>query len=264
MAGAHRGVRRRDALAHAGRIDRERRRVLEDARAVLLGIGREAERVIERMDVERCREMQRLKIVRAAQHFAHLLGRPGFHVGAKIDAQHRGMLDQGPLVVDAAHREPALARLRMRHIGRGTAHVLDTLLGQRPQLLRARQPNPVDDRVDPLGKSRRDESAVAPRRTGGDALRFQHRDRPAAPRQLARSREARKPGADHAGIDVEIVVERPPLRRRDHGRRIPGRAVGMVPFGHRPLMPRRQGSRKSAIFPCKIMTGTGTSHPCAA
>jgi hypothetical protein len=59
------------------------------------------------------------------------------------------------------------------------------------------------------------------------------------------------------------MVERRPLRHRDHGRRIPGRAVGMVPFRHRPLMPRRQGSRKSAIFPCKVMTGTGTSRPCA-
>ena len=93
VAGAHRGVRRRDALAHAGRIDRERGRVLEDARAVLLGIGREAERVVERMDVERFWEMQRLKILRAAQHRARdRSARPPR--SAEIDAQHCGMLDQ--------------------------------------------------------------------------------------------------------------------------------------------------------------------------
>ena len=144
--------------------------------------------------------------------------------------------------------ESAVARLRLGASRRRSGYILDTRLGEGPQFPGARQADAVDDRVDPLGKSRRDRSAVAPGRAGRNALRLQHPNRPAAPRQLARNRRPGKSGPDHAGIDVEVVVERGPLRRRDHGRRIPGRAVGMVPFGHCPLMPRRQGSRKPAIF----------------
>ena len=57
---------------------RERRRVLEDARAGLFRRGGEAERVIERMDVEGAREMHRAEIALVDQLGAHALGRPDF------------------------------------------------------------------------------------------------------------------------------------------------------------------------------------------
>ena len=56
LRGAQPRRRRDDALAHARRIDRQRRRVLEDARARLLGQRGKAECVIERMDVEGVRD----------------------------------------------------------------------------------------------------------------------------------------------------------------------------------------------------------------
>ena len=153
-------------------------------------------------------EMHALEILRAAQHLAHLIGRPGLDLGAEIDAQHRGMLDQRRLVVGAAHREAPVARLHAGHRGLGdrAAHVFDARLGQRPQFLGARQADALHDRVDPLGKSRRYEPAIAARRAARDLLRFQHRDRPAAPRDLARNRQPGKPGADDADIDIEIVA----------------------------------------------------------
>ena len=43
--------------------------------------------------------------------------------------------------------------------------------------------------------------------------------------------------------------ERAPLRRRDHRRRIPGRAIGACGLGHRPLMPRCHASRKPPVLP---------------
>ena len=244
-----------DALAHAGRIDRERGRVLEDARAVLLGVGREAERIVERMDVERLREMQRLEILRAAQHLAHLIGRPGLHVGAEIDAQHGGMLDHRLLVVDAPHREAAVARLHAAASRLGGARV------------RIRRPPRTGPTVPWRAagrrgrRSRRSARQIPARRTRHCArTRRPQRVALPAPRPTSRAAPASRatvrpasPAPIDADIDVEVVVERGPLRRRDHGRRIPGRAVGAwSPFGHRPLMPRRQGSRKPALFPCRI------------
>ena len=191
--------------------------------------------------------MQPLKIVRAAQHLAHLIGRPGFHVGAEIDAQHRGMLDQRLLVIDAPHRETSVARPARPGISLSAdraAHVLDAGIRQRPQLLRARQTDALHDGVDPLGKARRHEAAIAARRTCRDLPRFQHRDRPAAPRHFARDRQSCEPRPDDAHIHVEIVRQRAPLRHRDHRRRVPGRAIRAFGFAHRPLMPRCHGSRK--------------------
>ena len=157
------------------------------------------------------------------------------------------MLDQRRLVVDAAHRESAVARLRLGHLGGGAAYILDTRLGEGPQFLGARQADAVDDRVDPLGKSRRDESAVAPGRAGRNALRLQHPNRPAAPRQLARNRQAGKSGpitqASTSRLWLSAVRSGAATMVAEYQE-----AVGMVPFGHCPLMPRRQGSRKPAIF----------------
>ncbi len=204
-----------------------------------------AERIVERMDVQRLCEMHALKIMPAAQHLAHLIGRPRLDIGAEIDAQHRDMLDQPGFIVGAAHREAPVARLHARHRGLGdrAADVLDAGLGERPQLLRARQPDAFRDRIDPLGKSRRHEPAVAAGRAARDLAGFEHGDRPAAPRHLARDRQPGKPGADDANIHVEIVGQGRTLRRLHHRRRVPGLGTGL---GHLSLMPRLPGFSQAA------------------
>ena len=173
-----------------------------DARAMPFRVGREAERIIERMDMKGLRVMQPLEVVRTAQHLAHLIRRPGLHVGAEIDAQHRGMLDQGGFIVDAAHREAAVARPHVRHVGHRPAHIVDARLGQRPKFLRAWQADPVDDRVDAFGKARRHEvrhcapmrrppraALPAPRPTSRAA---RARARPSARRARRRRRRRRR------------------------------------------------------------------------
>ncbi len=59
-----------------------------------------------------------------------------------------------------------------------------------------------------LGEARQHEAVIAAGRVPGDALGLQHRDRPAAPRDLARDGQAGEAAADHADIDVEIEGER--------------------------------------------------------
>ena len=194
MARAHHAVRGLHALAHAGGIDRRRLRALENARAVFLGVRRKPERVVERMDVKALGVMHALEILRAAQHLAHLIGRPRLDVRAEIDAQHRDMLDRAGLVVGAAHGELAVARIDALHPGFGdrAANVFDARVRQRPQFLRARQPDTIHDRIDAFGKARRHEAGIAPRRAARNAVGLQHRDRPAAPRDLARDRQTRQ------------------------------------------------------------------------
>src|SRR6185295_15798446 len=76
-----------------------------------------------------------------------------------------------------------------------------------------------------------------------------YRDRPAAPRDLARDREPGESAADDAKIDVEIMAQRRPLRHRDHGCGVPARAVsGLIAWRHQPLMPRRHASRKRPVL----------------
>ncbi len=245
------------ALAHPGGIDADRACVLKNPRAMFFRVGGKAERVIERMNVEGLREVQPLEIVRAAQHLTHLVGRPRLDVRAEIDAQHRGMLEQFRLIVGAADREPPLARLDAGHSGfaDAAANVVDAGDGKRPQFLRARQPDAIHDRIDALGESRRHESRIASRRAACDLARLQHRNRPAAPRDLTRDREPGEPATDDADIDIEVVGESRTLRRCDRRRGVPGSW-----FGHHPLMPRCQGSRKP---PGGILSEPGSAR-CAA
>src|ERR1051325_11708153 len=110
MTRPHHPARRLHALAYARGVNAGCLRILKNARAVFFGVRREAERIVERMNVERLRKMQALEIIPAAQHLANLVGRPSLDIRAEIDAEHRGMLDESRLVVGAPHRELPLAR----------------------------------------------------------------------------------------------------------------------------------------------------------
>ena len=56
----------------------------EDARARRFGHVREPERVIERMNVKRARQVQGVEVVIGLEHLAHALGRPALDLGAEL------------------------------------------------------------------------------------------------------------------------------------------------------------------------------------
>ena len=87
---------RDDPLAHAGGVDRQRRRLLEDARTRRFRGGRKPERVVERMDMECLRREHRVEIVVALEHLAHALDRPAFDLPAEVLADQA---DGGEVVV---------------------------------------------------------------------------------------------------------------------------------------------------------------------
>jgi hypothetical protein len=66
------------------------------------------------------------------------------------------------------------------------------------------EPDALDHAVDIFLKARQHEAGIAPGCGPRHPVGLQHRHRPAAPRHLARHRQARQPGADHADIDVDI------------------------------------------------------------
>ncbi len=226
-AGAHAPLRGVDPLAHPGGIDDERRRVLEEMDARPLGRIGKAQRVGQRVDMERARKMNGVEIVAGPEHVADPLDRPGLDLGADLLLQQADPRHHGGGILALGHVEPAFALHHIVHMvcRDGVAHILNTCLRQHPQApWRPGTPIPLDDLLDPRRKTRQHEAGVAAGRVPCDAPRLHHRDRPAAPHHLARHRDAGNAGADHADIDVQIEVERRPRRRQRRHAGIPGRS----------------------------------------
>ena len=245
MGGAHAGGRRRDALAHAFDVDRQRRRILEDARSRRFRRLGEAERIVERMDVEGARQMHGVEVMIALEHVAHALGRPALDLRAELLAIELHGGQHLVAVVDLGDLEPAGDRGDARHarLGDRGADVFETHLGERPQRLGVLQSDAADDPVHALGKARKDETVVASGRVPGEVAAFQYSDRPAATRDLARGRKPGQAPPDHTDVDIEIEGERPAHGGRHHGRGVPGRRVGR-PLGRvHVFFPRGRGSR---------------------
>ena len=228
MAGTHAGGRRGDALAHAFGVDRERRCVLEDARARRFRHLRQPERIVERMDVKRARQVQGVEVVVGLEHLAHALGRPALDLGPEFLAIELHIRQDLIAVVDLGDFEPAGNRRDTGHprLGNRGAHVAQPHLRQVPQRLGVLHADAADHALHRLRKSRQNETVVAAGRVPGDAAGLQHRHRPPAPRELARGGQPGKAGADDADVDVEIEGQRPAHGRRHHGRRVPGGRVG--------------------------------------
>ncbi len=82
MGGAHARGRRGDPLAHAFGVDRERGRVLENARARSFRQLGKTERIVQRMDVERAGQMHGMEIVVGLENLPDPLRRPYLDFGA--------------------------------------------------------------------------------------------------------------------------------------------------------------------------------------
>ena len=227
MVGAQPRVWRDDALAHAGRIDGQSRGVLEDVGTGALGSRRQAQRIIERVDIDRAGKMDGVKVALAAQRCAHLLGRPALDLDAEF-AEEPGETREHIAVVDLGDVKPAVLRIDPGNgaVGDGVADVVEPALRQRPQILGARKSDAADDALGRRGKTRKHESGIAARGVFRKASGFDEHDGPPAARHLARRRQAREPAADDADIDIEIGRERRPLRRIHFGRGVPASAIG--------------------------------------
>ena len=234
MVGAQPRARRDDTFAHAGRIDRQRRRAFENARAVAFRRRRERQRVIERMDGDRLEIIDGVIVALAVQHRAHALGRPAFDLAAEI-VEEPHQAQEFVAIVDLGHVEPAGLRIDAGDalFLDGVADVIEPGLGQRPQRLRALEADAADQLFGVGGKARQHEAGIAAGRARRQPARFQQHDRPAGPRQFARRRQPGKAAADHADIDVEIDVQRRPPRRVHHGGGVPALAIGCgIGFAH--------------------------------
>ncbi len=87
VIGAQPRAGRDDAFAHARRIDRQSRRVFKNTRAVTLRGSGKLERIVQRMDRERARIIDGVKVALAAQCAAHAIGLPALDLAAQFAEQ---------------------------------------------------------------------------------------------------------------------------------------------------------------------------------
>ena len=134
VRGAQPRRRRDDALADAGRIDADDRRVLEDPRACPPRQRGEAVDIFAAVDLERLRIIDAVEIAIGLELVAHAIDLPALHLGLEILAEHLQPADQLVAGIDIGDFERALAQGDARHqlFGRVGPDELGALLRQRP------------------------------------------------------------------------------------------------------------------------------------
>ncbi len=143
-------------------IDRQRRRVFENARAVALRGGGERQRVVERMDRERARIVDGVKIALAAQHRAHALGRPALDLAAQFAEQFGIVSKTRRGCRPWRHRASRLCgSMPGTPLDRMAAHIVETGLGQRPKILGALETDARDQLVGVGGETRQHKAGIA-------------------------------------------------------------------------------------------------------
>ena len=240
-----------DALAHARRIDLQHRRILEDARAGGFGRGGKTERVIERMQAEAARIMQPMKIARRMQRLAHPVGRPRLDRRAEF-AGHAALLHAPSrgcrrFSTRAASRfrtsaAPGMSRAALRTYSAPASERAHSALAWS-------RPTRSISASAPTRKSRQHDAGVAAGSAPGDALRLQHDDRPAEPRDLARGGQAGQSRADDADVDVELDGE-------------PRRGPGFPPGSRHTSSTHRLSVRRSALRLDHTAVGLASEQSC--
>ena len=144
MRGAQPRRRRDDALANAGRIDADDRRILKDAHPCPPRQRRQAVDIFAAVDLKRPGIMDAVKITPGSELIAHAIDLPAFHLGFKILTERLQPADQRLTDVDIADFQRAFAQGDAGHclFGRGGANVIGALLRQRPEFLRIFQSDP--------------------------------------------------------------------------------------------------------------------------
>ena len=112
VRGAQPRRRRDDALADAGRIDADDRRVLEDPRPCPPRQRGKAVDIFAAVDLERLRIIHAVEIAIGPELLAHAIDLPALHFGLEILAKHLQPADQLIADIDIGDFERALARAR--------------------------------------------------------------------------------------------------------------------------------------------------------
>ena len=119
--------------------------------------------------------------------------------------------------------QPAVNEIDAGHAGvkNCAPDIVETLLGQSPQLFCMIEAGALDNVVDVLKIAGQHKSQVPARSRPSHVGRFQYRNRPAPLGYLACNGEARKPRPYHANVDVEIEIEARTVRPCNTRRLIP-------------------------------------------
>ena len=115
VRGAQPRRRRDDALADAGGIDADDRRVLEDPRAGPPRQRRKAMDIFPAVDLERLGIIDAVEIAIGLELAAHAIDLPAFDLGLEILGQHLQPADQLVADIDIGDFERALAQGDARH-----------------------------------------------------------------------------------------------------------------------------------------------------
>ena len=212
-----------DALAHAGRIDADHRRLFEDAHTGLLGEPRKAARIVERVQMKRLRIVHGMKVALRLQRRAHALDLPGLDVGAELFGEQLQAADQLVAAVGVGDLQYAVGQRHTRHAFRRRADMIDAQLGQPPQLAGIIEAATPDQIGDFATEARRHRAHVVAGRIPGDPPLLQHRHRRTEFGSLERHGEAGDPAADHAHVDIQVECQARPVLTFHSGRCEPPR-----------------------------------------
>jgi len=170
-----------------------------------------------------------MEIVIGLQFGAHAIDLPAFHFGFKILAKHLQPADQLIADIDVGDLERPFAERNARNQlfrGRGPDK-LGALLRQGPEFAGVLEADARDQVTDRQTVARHHRAELMARCVPADVAAFENGDAGAKPCGLQRHREAGKPGADDADIDIQI--ERKPQALSDRsGVRSVGRACGSL------------------------------------
>ena len=218
--------RRDDALANAGRIDADDRRVLENPSARPPRQRGQSVDIAAPIDLKRLRIIDAVKVAIGLKLIAHALDLPALGLDREIIVQHLQPAQQAVAGIDIGDFERALAEIYARNLllGREGANELHPLLRQRPQFARRLEADTLDHVRDRKAKSGQHGAELMARGVPADVAAFENGNARAAPRRLQRDRQAGKPGADDA--DVDIQIEGKPALTQAFGIRSAGGACG--------------------------------------
>ena len=187
------------------------------------------------MDIFAAVDLKRLGIIDAVEItlglelIANAIDLPALHLGFEILAKHLQPADQLIADIDIGDFQRALAQRNARHqfFRRVGPNEFGALLRQRPEFAGVLEADARDQFADRQAVARHHRAELMAGCVPADMPAFEHRDAGAEPRGLQRHRQAGKPRADHA--DVDIQIERQP-RAFAHRRGVGsvGRACGSL------------------------------------
>ena len=221
--------RRHDALANAGRIDADHRRVLEDARPCPPRQRGKTMDIFAAVDLKRLRIIHAVEIAIGLELIAHAIDLPSLHFRLEILAEHLQPADQLIAGLDIGYFKGALAHGDARHrfFRRGGPDVFGALLRQRPEFAGVLESDTCDQLADRKTVTRHHRAELMTGCIPADVPAFENGDAGAQPCCLQRHRQAGKACAYDGDVDIQIERKPRTLLHRG-GIRSAGRACGSL------------------------------------